>query len=138
MEKTELLNFLKNYINGTYINAKWKSVKEINGLTLVKESNGVIRMGVAYSNLAQNKEKVTQGLPYGEFEIQNILIKTKNGYQVRVYPSQSESHHTATKYTYGGVEYTKKQLLEMGVLKESKKTDLLCFNIKLENLIALG
>lgn len=138
MQEKQLRDFLKTYINGRYVKAQWQSITQTKNYTLVKKSSGVVRMGIAYSNLKANKEKDTQGLPYGQFEIDNVLIEHNGKKQVRMYPSACPKHRTHTTYIYNGVEKTKQELIEMGVIKVKPYQERLCFNVKLENLIALG
>lgn len=138
MNKEQFESIYKNYKKGTLISGEWQSITQTKTYSLVKISKGVVRMGIAYSNLKANKEKDTQGLPYGQFEINNVLIEHNGKYQVRLYPSKCKNHRTHTTYYYNGIEKTKQELIDMGVIKVKPYQERLCFNVKLENLIALG
>ena len=138
MQEKQLREFLETYINGRYVKAQWQSITQTKNYTLVKKSSGVVRMGIAYSHLKQNKDVETKGLSYGHFEIDNVLIEHNGKKQVRMYPSACPKHRTHTTYIYNGVEKTKQELIEMGVLDSKPRKAVPCFNVKLENLISLG
>jgi hypothetical protein len=142
MEK--FMELVKSIKNGRYVKASWKSVKMVGGLELEKISSGVVRMGIKYANIKKEKDTTTRQFN-GKFIVDNMLIESqdKKGnttHNVRLYPSKCKNHHTRVVYYYGGVEYSKQELIEMGVLETPKPrtSEMLCFTVKLENLISLG
>lgn len=130
-EFTTIQNKIKK---GCFYKIEYKSIKELKGNTIEKHTNGVFKMGINYKNLKVNKDKETKSLPYGEWEITNFIIKHKDSFQLRLYPSQCKKHKTKSFYLLNGNPITKNELLEMGLLKEQDKKEIVCFNIKLENL----
>ena len=59
MQEKQFREFLETYINGRYVKAQWQSITQTKNYTLVKKSSGVVRMGIAYSHLKQNKATAT-------------------------------------------------------------------------------
>jgi hypothetical protein len=120
--------------------------KEFNG-RVKKTTCGVCSMKKDYRNLKINEGRTDfEGL-YGGSEkyryvIPNLLIeKNENGnvsYLLRVYPHTLKNVHNRTIYEFDGVEITKQELIDRGILKDKPHTDIPCFNVKLENLMALG
>lgn len=144
MKLEKFIELVKSIKNGCYIKASWKSTKEINGILLEKISSGVVRMGIKYSNLKKEKDTTTRQFN-GKYIVDNMLIesidkKGNTNHNVRLYPSKSNKHHTRVVYYYGGQEYTKQELIELGVLETPKPrtSEMTCFSVRLENLISLG
>ena len=125
----------KSIKKGCYYKIDFMSVKELKGNTIEKHSSGVYRLGISYKNIGKVKDIGTHSLPYGEWETLNFLIKHKESFQLRLYSSNCKNHKTKSFYKLNGKEITKQELIEMGLLKEQQKKELICFNIKLDNLI---
>ena len=136
----ELIEKLSSIKKGTYTKAQWQSTKVINGILLEKVSSGVVKVGIKYANIKKEKDTTTRQFN-GHYIVDNVIIESqdKKGnttHNVRLYPSKC----TRVVYYYGGVEYSKQELIEMGVLETPKPrtSEMLCFTVKLENLISLG
>lgn len=145
---------LQDYINlklrkGTIHNIHYKrvvsSVRKAFKGRVEKETIGNFRIGVDYSNLAENKDKVTGSLPYGMWEYSNEIIKsvTKDGiesYQLRLTVTHNEKVRPQVKWYLDGVEVTKDYLIQVGAMADDSgkaKSDLLVFNVKLDDIIAI-
>ena len=128
----DLQKFIKK---GCYYKIDFKSVQTLKGNTIEKFTSGVGRFGLAYKNLKENKDIVTNSLPYGEWEIANFVIRNKDKLQVRIYPSRCKNHKMKSFYKLNGQDITKEELIEMGLLKVKPHKEISCFNIMLENLI---
>ena len=139
MKLEKFVELVKSIKNGCYVKASWKSTKEINGILLEKVSSGVVRMGIKYSNLKKEKDTTTRQFN-GKYIVDNMLIENNTHHIVRLYPSKCKNHHTRVVYYYGGQEYTKQELIELGVLETPKPrtSEMTCFSVRLENLISLG
>ena len=134
----EKFNELQSKIKkGSYYKMVFKSIKEIKGNTIEKVSNGVYRFGINYKNISKVKDITTHSLLWGEWQTQNFILKHKETLYLRVYPSTCKYHKTKSFYLLNGKETTKQELIEMGLLKEQNTKEMLCFNIKLENLISI-
>ena len=139
MKLEKFVELVKSIKNGCYVKASWKSTKEVNGILLEKVSSGVVRMGIKYSNLKKEKDTTTRQFN-GKYIVENMLIENNTHHIVRLYPSKCKNHHTRVVYYYGGQEYTKQELIELGVLETPKPrtSEMTCFSVRLENLISLG
>ena len=69
-----------NLKHGTIHSIHWKRelsnnevLKDFRG-RVAKETIGNFRIGIDYSNMAINKDKITGSLPYGFFEYSNEII----------------------------------------------------------------
>ena len=140
----ELIKKLSSIKKGAYTKAQWQSTKVINGILLEKVSSGVVKVGIKYANIKKEKDTTTRQFN-GHYIVDNVIIESqdKKGNttrNVRLYPSKCKNHHTRVVYYYGGVEYSKQELIEMGVLEtpKTRTSEMLCFTVKLENLISLG
>lgn len=137
-------------IGGRNINVKFQSFpklrKEWNG-RVKKVSVGTISMNKNYRNLSVNKDRAEEDfkpLPASmHFVIDNILLEKVNednsvSYLVRCYPGTLKNVKMSSEYTLDNQPITKQELIDRGIIKDKPHTDIPCFNIKLENLIALG
>ena len=130
MTKTELQNFLKNYHNGSFVKAIWRSEKMINGVKCEKVSNGVVRF-VKYANI---KGVVVKGVNNGETSIiPNILYQTSNGSELVQMATTNVKAHS--NYKVNGVEVDKATYETY--VKPSNGARVV-FRVKLENLLKLG
>ena len=119
--------------------------KEFNG-RVRKETTAVVCFGKSYRNLKVNQgreEESFQGLPSSQhFIIDNVLIEQNKdnvvSYLVRVYPNTLKNIKNETKWYFDNVEITKQELIERGIIKDTPHTEIPCWNVKLENLLALG
>lgn len=111
-----------------------------------KETIGNFRIGIDYSNMAINKDKITGSLPYGFFEFSNEILysPSSNTYQLRLTQTMNKSMAPKSKYYLDGEEITKEKLIEMNALgsrlRNEKPFDPVerpVFNIKLENIIEI-
>lgn len=135
--------------NGCNVNVMYQSFpklrKEFNG-RVRKETTAVVCFGKSYRNLKVNQgreEESFQGLPSSQhFIIDNVLIEQNKdnvvSYLVRVYPNTLKNIKNETKWYFDNVEITKQELIERGIIKDTPHTEIPCWNVKLENLLALG
>ena len=128
----------KSIKKGSIYKIDFKSIKQVKGNTIEKYSSGVYRLGISYKNIGKVKDITTHSLPYGEWAIANFIIKHNDNLQLRLYSSTCKYHKTKSTYLLNGQPITKNELLEMGLIKEQPKKELICFNIKLENLININ
>ena len=130
MTRKELQNFLKNYRNGSFVKAIWRSEKMINGVKCEKVSNGVVRF-VKYANI---KGVVVKGVNNGETSIiPNILYQTSNGSELVQMATTNVKAHS--NYKVNGVEVDKATYETY--VKPSNGARVV-FRVKLENLLKLG
>lgn len=152
MKLNELNQKIENYKKGTYIKMVHQSFPCTNKgqidyhKRVRKVTSSVVRLGLEYSNLASQKGKETQGLPYGYFTKKNYIIENvKNNMfsqQLRVYLSKSVKHKAKVQWYLDDKEVTKEWLYDNGYLTqaqyERKSSIDDCFNISIENIISLG
>lgn len=142
---------VENVKNGKFIYMVWcsypqgtKEYKQYNG-RIQKVTSGVVRLGIDYSHLAENVGKPTGHLKSGYWKTRNLVIENvdKNemvSLKLRVYPTKNKKHKSKTKWYFDGVEVTKEWLIDNHYMKEpTPRTEpLICFDIKVENIIQLG
>lgn len=137
MTNQEILNKLGEVKKGRYIALKKK--KDL-GEGVVKVSDLVIRLGVDYANMKINKDRTTpiQPLKWGHWVegLEGLVIEHKNNYYLRV--ASSYSNNGKVIYLLNGQEVDESIVKErIGAKKlESQNADV--YNIKFENILALG
>lgn len=139
-----------NLRKGTIHSIHWKRtlsdsqvLKGFKGGRIEKETIGVFRIGVDYSNMAINKDKVTGSLPYGFFEYSNEILysPSTDTYQLRLTKTMNQYHKPHVQWYLDGNPITKEELIEMNALgssqRESKSNDNPVFNVKLNDIIEI-
>lgn len=142
MTNQEILMKLAEAKKGRYINLT--KVKNL-GQGIVKESDMVIRLGVAYANMKINENKMTGKLPWGQWVegLENLVVEHKGNYYLRVTstdPSNPEngSDVIATRYLLNGQEVTKGEVASMLGEPKVRTSASPVYNIKFENILKLG
>lgn len=140
MTNQEILAKLAEAKKGRYINLT--KVKDL-GQGIVKESDMVIRLGVAYSNMKINENRQTGQLPWGHWVegLENLVIEHKGKFYLRISstdPANPESGAdvVATRYLKDGAEITKQDVLTL--VGEQKGSASPVYNVKFENILKLG
>lgn len=138
MKLQELIEKLETIKKGAFIHIEYKSEKELakkyGSPKLEKFTNGCYRLGITYSNLKENKNKVvSETLPWGSMFLKNYIIEHKGRYYLRIYTTHHKSH---SQYFLNGVETNKATLEQEYNYKSSSPT--LCFNVPIENILKLG
>ena len=140
LEGYKALNIKKGTIHSIHYKRVVSQVRKAFKGRVEKETIGNFRIGCSYENLAVNKEKITGPLPYGYFEYSNEIIysPTTDTYQLRLTITNNKNVKPMVKWYLDGVETTKEHLIEIGAMADSKsKTDLLVFNVKLNDIIEI-
>ena len=148
---------LKEYLSlnlkhGTIHSVHWKRalkdgevLKDYRG-RVEKETIGNFRIGIDYSNMAINKDKITGSLPYGFFEFSNEIIysPTSDTHQLRLTHTMNKNMIPNTKYYLDGVEITKQELIDMKALGSKERNpqpfdpiERPVFNLPLQHIIAI-
>jgi hypothetical protein len=146
---------------GNFVKAAWKSnpkpKAEHKNVLLEKRSVAVVQAGVNYANLSAVKDAIAAGergevqeLPWGQWYEDKLtkkswfpyVIEHKDELYLRLYPSQGNNHKTQTVFYADGKEVTKDEFATYLTNSDAKKLlepekDLLCFTIKLDNLLDL-
>lgn len=141
-----------NLKSGTIHSIHWKRVlgngdvlKDFRG-RIEKETIGNFRIGIDYSNMAINKDKICGSLPYGFFEYSNEIIysPSTDTYQLRLTQTMNEHMIPKVKWYLDGKEITKEELIEMNALGSRQRNpkpldpkENPVFNVKLENIIEI-
>lgn len=140
MTNQEILAKLAEAKKGRYINLT--KVKDL-GQGIVKESDMVIRLGVAYSNMKINENRQTGKLPWGHWVegLENLVIEHKGKFYLRISstdPANPESGAdvVATRYLKDGAEITKHDVVTL--VGEQKGSASPVYNVKFENILKLG
>ena len=149
-----LLNELNEKVDGlkkgAYTKATWQSFPLKSGPykdRIKKVTNGVVRVGINFSHLSENKGKQTGALSYGSWHKKNYVIENVKkdvvSYLVRLYPSKCKNHKSEVVWYLDNQIVSSEWLIENGYAKKeqlfkSSNEPLLCFNVGLQNLISLG
>ena len=94
------------------------------GITAIKFTVATVRKGIAYDNMKSVQAKVEQGkeltheLPFGVWRAgyEGLIIDHKEKSYLRLYSSPNK---TNSKYILNGVEVTKEQMINSGVVQKS-------------------
>lgn len=157
MTYTEVLAALSHVHGGSYVKAAWKSdVPMLKGspITITKRSYGVVRVGVNYAAIdVVKRELAARGLTEAgplpgnmawDAKAPLVILDSPEGRQyVRLTLSRGPLHRTRTEYVLSdGRILTKEQAQKLNCVRPSywaeSKHDSPIFNVKIENLVALG
>jgi len=146
---------------GSFVKAAWKSnpkpKAEFKNILLEKNTVAVVQAGVNFANLSSVKDAIAAGergevqeLPWGKWYEDKLtgkswfphVIEHKDELYLRLYPSQGNNHKTTSVFYADGKEVTKDEFAAYLTNSDAKKLlepekDLLCFTIKLNNLLDL-
>lgn len=143
MTNQEILAAVANAKKGRYISLTKK--KELgNGVT--KQSDMVVRLGVAYANMAINEGKQTGSLPWGKWVegLENLVVEHKGNYYLRV--TAVDPAHLGngaeiieTRYYDGEGRISREEATEkVGAEKKIQSKAAEVYNIKFENILKIG
>lgn len=142
MTNQEILTKLAEIKKGSYI--KLTKKKDL-GEGVTKESDMVIRLGVSYANLAANEGKQTGSLPWGHWVegLENLVVEHKGNYYLRITSKNPEdvehsSDVIATRYLLNNAEISKEAAVAIVGEKKFESKPSMVYNIKFENILALG
>lgn len=145
MTELEIINIVKSIKKGTFVRMVWQSKPTIlkaktihKGIEVRKETIGVVRFGIEYSNMQANQNKVVGAMTWGSWEDgnENYIITHTNGKKyLRVYTTTIKP---IVKYFLNGVETTKQFLIDNGIISSSDSNHTECFSIALENVLSIG
>ena len=145
----ELINFFKGYKKGTYIRFEWFTLPSNTRAAykgrVKKITKAVVRLGIDYSHIKENENKVIGGLVGQQhhlsgFENYIIVNEKTNEEKLRVYLSKNHKHKMVSTYYLDGNETTFDNLVEIGALppKKDNREQILCFDIKVNNILKIG
>lgn len=148
IEMYKALNLKKGTIHSIHWKRTLKKGDALKGFEnrITKETIGNFRIGVDYSNMAINKDKITGSLPYGFFEYSNEILYSpaSDTYQLRLTHTMNEHNIPQVKWYLDGKEITKEELIEMKALGSSQRNpkpfnpvDRPVFNIKFDDIIEI-
>lgn len=135
MTNQEIISKLGEVKKGKFISLKKK--KELpEGIEKITDL--VIRLGVDYSSMKINENRVVGGLPWGHWlaGLEGFVIEHKGNYYLRV--ASSYSNTTKSQYFKDGKELSKEEVIQLIGEKNIKTKEADIYNIKFENIIALG
>lgn len=151
MELNVLNQTMTTIKKGAYTKATWQSYPLKSGAykdRIRKVTNGIVRVGIEFSHLSENKGRTTGALSYGTWHKKNYVIENVNkdkvvSYLVRLYPSKCKNHRSEITWYFDDKIVSSEWLIENGYAKKeqlfkSSNEPLLCFNVGLQNLISLG
>lgn len=69
--------------------------------------------------------------------LENALFHNTNTDKTRL-RCYTTKHKAKSTYYYNGKEISKKELIEMGIVKDKPKAECLCFTINASNIISIG
>ena len=142
MNRNELLAVIENKKKGTYTGVQYESEKVIHNNVVKKVVSAVVRLNISYKNTQafKNSGKTEVApLAWGEWLINGLIIShtnKKNEYNEYLRMYFTNNKKLKTKYFLNGVETTKQELIENGLLKEDENKSGL-FNININNIISI-
>lgn len=128
MKYNEVIKKMSTIHNGAWFSLTY--TKEVtpsakgkkSGVTcIVKESSMTVRKGVRYENISGVESK-HQGLPWGEWKVDGLVITHKGEDYLRVYTSPNPAK---VRWFVDGREMTSEEVMESGLIRKSdmKPTD---------------
>ena len=154
---SDVIGKLSKKQKGTFLKVTWESGIESaasrkRGITVTKQTTATVRWGVSFSKLSKVIQKeATRETPKKEttpwykhkdgtpYILENLKDSTKT--YLQLFPLQRKGF-MKTKYFINGVEATKKQVEESGLVNNSKLThsqdEVLVMTIPTENIKSIG
>lgn len=144
MTRNELLAVIENKKKGTYSSVQYESEKVVKNNVIKKVTSAVVRLNITYKNTKAFKDSgktEVKPLAWGAWLIDGLLINHTNNKgeyneYLRMYFTNNKKLKFKTKYFLNGVETTKQELIENGLLKEEENKSGL-FNININNIISI-
>ncbi len=156
MVKHEIIKAVGGIRKGTFTRIVYTSEPTLSaagkksGVTIVKHTEKVVRVGVHYPNIAavqkkdnERTEPKREVTPWCHWEIPDILAKhnTKEAYYL-AFASVNQGHNTKTTWFMDGQEVTKEEIMESGyVIPSYFKKDgemPITQHVNIDNIIELG
>ena len=105
------------------------------GKALTKVTTATVRTGAEYKNFAENADRETGGLPYGEWAIYPWVIAHKGKFYGRLYVVENTIR---TTYFIDGEEAGREDFLALLTpsARKAKRPTAGCITVALENLVA--
>ncbi len=141
-----------NLTRGTIHSIHWRRtlnnsevLKDYRG-RVEKETIGNYRIGIDYSNMAINKDKITGSLPYGFFEYSNEILYSPatDTYQLRLTQTFNKNLKPMVKYYLDGNPITKEELINLNALGSRERNpqpfdpyERPVFNVKLNSIVEI-
>jgi len=120
---------------GQFVSVSWKSNPKpkaaFKNLVLEKRSKAVVRAGIDYAHLAENKDKEVQPLPWGKWKQFPYVIEHNGKDYIRLYPNNKPE----TNYFINGAEVNKEEFFEKLPDSEKNKPAPACFSVAEENIV---
>lgn len=120
---------------GQFVKVSWRSnpkpKAEFKNLKLEKRSSAVVRAGINFANLKENKDRETGKLPWGEWKTFPYVIGHKGKDYIRLYPNNKPE----TKYFIDGKMVDKDEFLDKLPESAKKEDSPSCFTVAEENII---
>lgn len=149
MELKKLINEIDNkVVGGRYINISYqnkvsrdKLAKGFKDENIFKSVNGVFRLAIKYGNMKRNLDKEIQPVKYGQWVegYENVILEYNGKYYLRVYLSENPHHKINSTYTWNGSQYCKQELIDNGVLRDTKTSfENGLFNINIDSIVSIG
>lgn len=148
METSKIVNLLQSH-KGQIFRACWRRklrTKKDVAAKIEKITETSVRSGVNFDKMSRVQMKretgdlpeKNQGLPFGEWVVQDILIRHKNQDYVRLYPTFSNVR-PHIKYLMDGKETTLDKIKDLCLASETKERneEFLCFTLKIDSLETL-
>lgn len=144
MTRNELLAVIENKKKGTYTSVQYESEKVVKNNVIKKVTSAVVRLNISYKNTKTFKESgknEVQPLAWGSWLIDGLLINHTNkkgeyNEYLRMYFTNNKKLKFKTKYYLNGIQTTKQELIESGLLKEEENKSGL-FNININNITSI-
>jgi len=136
MDSKQIILKMLEAKKGSYV--KLKKFKDL-GDGYSKVTDMVIRMGIDYYNIEENKDKPRQGLPWGEYVLglEGYVIQNKGQLYLRVYDNGTNIS-SKSKYLLNGQEVNKDDVIAVLGDKKLASSKSTCYTIKFENILELG
>ena len=140
LSKEESMKVLEELIKGAFYPIEYATKINENCFKVTKM---VVRFKINYRHIAKVIAKQLSAVSNNTRQNNDITLlencvyfNTKtNKTRVRVYTT---NHIAKSTYYYNGKEISKKELIDMGIVKDKPKADIDCFTINIENIISRG
>jgi len=127
---------------GQYAQVTWQSPVKTpakSDIVVIKQSIATVRAGMEFQNLAQNSERITGPLPWGEWLVPPWVITHKGGLYYRLY--LTDGWKVDQKFTIDGETKTKEEAKAVTLPSAwTKRTGepVMTFTPKAENVLAVN
>ena len=140
MSEEEIVNFLQQRKSGVFTKVKYATKIDENTFKIVEM---VVRFKINYYHMEKvmakrKNEEIKANKTNNDIVLLNFAIYENTNTKKKRLKCFTTKHRAKSTFYHLGNEISKQSLIDMGIIKEKAKIDIPCFDVCLDNILALG